>query len=80
MLYKTLSANGHSNEWIIKKFIDPKLMVSRRTFYEYLEIEARDLLEKQIGGHVYIRDVEQLYDVYMFIYEKMDKREKKFIK
>lgn len=80
MLYKTLSEKGHSNEWILSKFIEPKLMIGRTAFYEYLELPAKAFLKKQLEGETYIRDVEQLYDVYIFIYEKMDKREKKLIK
>jgi hypothetical protein len=80
MLYKTLSANGHSNEWIISNIMTPKLLIERTFFYELLKIPAKAQLKKQMAGDVHIRDVEQLYEVYMFIYEKMDKRDKKMIK
>lgn len=76
MLYKFLSEEGHSNEWIINKFIEPKLMVGRATFYAYLELPAKSLLKKQLAGDTYVRDVEQLYDVYIYIYEQMENKKR----
>jgi hypothetical protein len=76
LLYTYLSAEGHSNEWIINKFIEPKLMVGRTAFYEYLELPARAYLKKQLAGDTYIRDVEQLADVYKYIYEQMDNKKR----
>lgn len=76
MLYTYLTEQGHSNEWIISKFLEPKLMVSRTTFYEYLELPAKAWLKKQIGGETYIKDTEQLYETYVFIYSQMENKKR----
>jgi hypothetical protein len=76
ILYKFLNDEGHSNEWIIKNFIAPKLMISRSTFYEYLELPAKKWLKNQIGGETHIRDIEQLSEVYKFIYQQMENKKR----
>lgn len=76
MLYKYLNKQGHSNEWIVSKFLEPKLMVSRTTFYEYLELPAKAWLKKQMAGETYIKDTEQLFEAYVFIYSQMDTKKR----
>jgi hypothetical protein len=76
ILYKFLNAEGHSNEWIVNKFIAPKLLISRSTFYEYLELPAMKWLKNQIGGETHIKDVEQLSEVYKFIYQQMENKKR----
>lgn len=45
-VYLEHQKKGATNEWIYKKVIHPRFLISRTTFYKYLGINARKKLKE----------------------------------